>query len=326
MQQLYIPVVHGAALERPDEADTIATAHSVSASLRRTGHLSDIIWLSPDLGALDALARRRPALVFNLVEALGGEAAEALRAMERLEQLGLTYTGATASAFRASNSKLDSKVRFANEGLPTPAYWSAADDIPPDATLIIKSVEEHGSLGMDQGSIVRGTEAKREMACRAAEFGGCFFGEAYVDGREFNVSVLQTASGPVVLPIAEIDFSALPAGQQAIVDFATKWDPDAPAYNLTPRVFGLEEREPVLAAEIRRLSLSCWHAFAMSGYTRVDFRVDGTGRPWVLEVNANPCLAPDAGFAAAAAQAGYAYDDLVAAIVSAAIEPASQVA
>jgi D-alanine-D-alanine ligase len=61
----------------------------------------------------------------------------------------------------------------------------------------------------------------------------------------------------------------------------------------------------------------CWHAFGLSGYARVDFRVDAEGRPWVLEVNANPCLTSDAGFVAAAHQAGWSQRDVVARIVAA---------
>ena len=326
MKQLIVPVVHGAALDRPDEADTITTAESVAASLRRLGHATQIVHVAPDLAALDILARQKPDVVFNLVEALGGKASEAVRAISRYEALGLAYTGVRAAAYAMSNSKLDTKARLVRHHLPTPVHWKEHDDIPADAIVIIKSVDEHGSLGMDQRSVVKGAQANAEITCREHEFGGRFFAESYIDGREFNVSVLETRNGPSVLPLAEIDFTGLPRGRHAIVDFSAKWDPSDIAYQVTPRRFGLDTGAPALAAQIRHLSLACWRAFALTGYARVDFRVDATGRPYVLEVNANPCLAPDAGFAAAAAEAEYAYDDLIAAIVASALAPARQVA
>ena len=110
-----------------------------------------------------------------------------------------------------------------------------------------------------------------------------------------------------------------------IVDFAAKWDVDAASYHLTPRKFGLEAREPELAGEIERLTRACWDAFEMAGYARVDFRVDAKGAPLILEVNANPCLAPDAGFAAAAHRAGLSYDGVIAAIVAAAVRRLARV-
>lgn len=326
MEKLFVPVVHGAALDRPDEADTVTTAEAVAAGLRRLGFATQIVALRSGLGTLDSLAARRPFLVFNLVEALDGESARAPLAMARLESLGIAYTGVHAAAYSASNSKLDTKRLLARHGIPAPAYWRADDEIPDDATVIVKSVDEHGSLGLDQASIVRGAQANAEITCRERQFGGRFFAEDYIDGREFNVSVLQTRAGPQVLPIAEIDFSGLPSGQHAIVDFAAKWEPDAPAYQLTPRRFGVDAGEPQLAAEIRRLTLACWRAFDLSGYARVDFRVASDGRPLVLEVNANPCLAPDAGFAAAAAEAGFTYDALIAAVVDVAAHTPRMVA
>ncbi len=53
----------------------------------------------------------------------------------------------------------------------------------------------------------------------------------------------------------------------------------------------------------------------LRAWARVDFRVDQNGQPWILEVNANPCLSPDAGFRAALQQAGIAFDEAIACIL-----------
>lgn len=311
----FVPVIHGAFVDRPDEQDTVDTAQSIASSLERLGFSSEVVCVGRDLEALERLAQRRPFVVFNLVEALGGEAARAADAVFRLEALGLAFTGASGSAYVASNGKLSTKARLTRQGIPTPACWLAGETVPAEKTVIVKSVEEHGSLGMDAGSVVPGSQAQAEISRREERFGGCFFAEEYIGGREFNVSVIETRSGPGVLPVAEIDFSGLPEGTLPIVDFAAKWDARAVTYHNTPRRFGLNGREPVLAAEISRLSLAAWHGLGLCGYARVDFRVDDGGGVYVLEANANPCLAPDAGFAAAAAEADLTYDDVISAIV-----------
>jgi D-alanine-D-alanine ligase len=156
------------------------------------------------------------------------------------------------------------------------------------------------------------------MAGRERRFGGQFFAEEFIEGREFNVALIDEDGAPMVLPIPEILFDDLPAGRPRIVDYEAKWNPESHAYHNTPRCFGVEDREPVLAAGLARLALACWHAAGLSGYARVDFRVDCHGRPTVLEINTNPCLAKDAGFVATAATAGILYDDLIARVVSAA--------
>ena len=315
MSNRFVPVIHGAALDRPDEQDTIDAAENVARSLTGLGFASEVITIGAELAALDVLAERCPYVVFNLVEALDGEAARAQYAVERLEALGVRYTGARAPAYLTSNGKLSSKSCFADHAIPTPAHWLAGETVPQGETVIVKSIDEHGSLGIDSNSVVAGEDAQAEIARREARFGGRFFAEAFVDGREFNVSVIEARTGLVVLPIAEIDFDELPGEALHIVDYAAKWDPAAVSYHTTPRRFGLDKAEPHLAAEIRRLSLASWHALGLAGYARVDFRVSRDGEVLVLEANANACLAPDAGFAAAAAEAGLSYDDVIAAIV-----------
>jgi D-alanine-D-alanine ligase len=117
-----------------------------------------------------------------------------------------------------------------------------------------------------------------------------------------------------VLPIAEIVFEGLDEPQ--IVGYDAKWTPSSQAYIGTPRRFGVEREDKPLAAELSKLALACWTLFGLSGYARVDFRVDAQGHAFILEVNVNPCLSPDAGFAAAAAEAGLSYPDLIGRIVA----------
>ena len=171
---------------------------------------------------------------------------------------------------------------------------------------------------MDAQSIVAGdgAEVLAILPERAARLGGVCFAERFIDGREFNLSILGDRKGPEVLPPAEILFEGFEDDRPRIVDYQAKWDETAWAYHHTPRHFDFNDSDRALLAALKETALGCWHHFGLSGYARVDFRVDRTGRPWVLEVNTNPCLAPDAGFAAALNRGGIDYSQAIGRILS----------
>jgi D-alanine-D-alanine ligase len=180
-----------------------------------------------------------------------------------------------------------------------------------------------------------GPPAGYESALFAKEPGGQgtagptdLFVESYVDGREFNLSLLpaQIAGQQLleVLPPAEMLFVDYPPEKPRIVGYAAKWDPSSFDYRHTLRRFDFEASDEPLLRELRRLATASCARLDVGGYARVDFRVDTGGRPWVLEVNPNPCLSPDAGLAAAACRAGLEYEDLVKRILAAALSGARQ--
>jgi D-alanine-D-alanine ligase len=314
----FVPVVHAATKSRPDEIDTIVAAEAVAGALRSLGFATEIVTLAPDLGALDALPPGRPLAVFNLVDAVNSDGRLAPMVPARLDALGLRYTGCGTSAWLDTLSKIGTKLKLAHAGLPTPSWSEDGSGLDPNAPVIVKPVWEHGSLGLDETSVMRGAEAARAIAERNSRWRTEHFAELYLEGREFNLSLLDGPSGPHVLPIAEIVFEG-PAEAPKIVGYDAKWSPDSQAYIGTPRRFGLEAENPAVAAKLKGLALAAWQLFALSGYARVDFRLDGGGEPAILEVNMNPCLSPDAGFAAAAKEGGYPYEAMIGRIVEASL-------
>lgn len=217
----------------------------------------------------------------------------------------------------------------------TLAQWRAelptATDLPPAPPVdlpqdilprrfLLKSAWSHASAGLVESlRVVQTTEdiasLLDELAEHARRTRQPWFAEEYIEGREFNVALIATAHGPVVFPLAEIDFSAFPPEKLRIVGYRAKWDAASFEYHATPRRFTFSPQDAGLLRRLRELAVRCWDLFQLRGCARVDFRVDQAGNPWILEINANPCISPDAGFAAAAAQAGWSYDDIVAALV-----------
>lgn len=301
---------------RPDEQDTLAQVEHVAAALRESRHEVETLPMSLDLeAAAVALARHSPDVVFNLVESVGGQGRLIHLAPALLESLRIPFTGAGSEAMFVSTSKTLSKRLFAQAGLETPrAYTRAAleaivtntsaDAFEPDE-YIVKSVWEHASLGLGPDSVIHADTAADLLGAldaREPSLAHEAFAEQFVDGREFNIALLEADEAPEVLPIAEMVFVDWPSGAPRIVGYDAKWAEDSFEYSNTVRRF--DTAEPALARELERAALCAWNALSMRGHARVDVRVDARNRVWVLEVNANPCLSPDAGFAAACARAG----------------------
>ncbi|MDN5849499.1 MAG: hypothetical protein L0H63_07625 [Nitrococcus sp.] len=305
---------------RADELDALVQVREVAGALQRLGVAAPVqaIGLDIDRG-LEAVRRQRPTCVFNLVESLGGRG-ELIGAVPKLlAQAGIPFTGSDGETLHVTSHKIAAKRRMMAHGIATPDWFTAAARPGDDCCRwIVKSLWEHASFGLDDTSVVLGRAAARAtMAQRTREFGGLWFAERYLEGREFNVSLLEQGGCPQVLPLAEMTFAGYAPGKPKIVGYAAKWDESAIEYRATQRVY--PRLAPPLEQAIRRTALECWSLFGLHGYTRIDIRLDEQDRPLVLEVNANPCLSLDAGFAAAAAEAGLSYERLIEHILKAAL-------
>jgi D-alanine-D-alanine ligase len=252
-----------------------------------------------------------------------------------LDAIEVHYTGSPARALYLLADKVEAKRRLRLAGLPTPDWlcdsgsaWQAPGPAPATARpgaatrYIIKPRHEHASCGIDADAVVDAPDPgrlKTRLSEREAKLGTPCFAERYVEGRELNLSLLAGGRGPEVLPPAEILFDGFPAESPRIVDYRAKWDPGSVEYQGTPRRFDFPPADWPLLEELARLARSCWYLFGLRGYARVDFRVDERGRPWILEINANPCLSPDAGFAAALDRAGISFQESVERILADAV-------
>ena len=300
-----------AAVGPPDASDTLLEAAAIAHALRDLGYDTSIEAIGLDLTRVGALlAELEPRLVVNLVESLDGRGQLIHAVPALLESLGAAFTGCSASVLGVTSDKVLAKQQMLRAGVPTPAVFAAGAD---DGPWIVKSVWEHASLGIDDSSVVHGAAAvPRVIEARCAQHGGDWFAERFVPGRELNVALVAAAGGVRALPVAEIRFDGFPADKPAIVGYAAKWHADSFEYRNTVRSFVVE---PELAERAESVARDCWELFGLAGYARVDLRVDADQKPWVLEVNANPCLSPDAGFAAALATGGIEYQTAIAWLV-----------
>lgn len=292
-----------------DELDVLDQACVVEEALEQLGYQSKRLFMGLNLEeTADRLREIKPSFVFNLVESLDKNGKLIHLAPALLEHLQIPFTGCRSESMFITSNKILTKKMLSAAGLPTPALIDDFKSEKIDSTLqyIAKPVWEDASVGISDENILPGDPEKiRAFLDNHTKIP--YFFEEYIGGREYNISVLGGESGPEVLPIPEIVFDNFPAGKPKIIGYRAKWDEASFEYHNTNRIFGLENTEPLLAENLKQICLDCWNLFGLKGYARVDFRVDEQGKPWILEINANPCLSEDAGFYAAAQEAGYEF-------------------
>ena len=249
--------------------------------------------------------------MFNLCEAIDGVAALEPAVISVLELLGLPFTrqlelddvALPAQARRQRGARAGGTAR--SRSSPSSGAASAIPSVGFPA--ICKPAAEDASIGVEQRSVVRNIARSSPSASSAMlERWDEVLVQRYVEGREVNVGIL----GDAVLPIAEIDFGRMPKGMWRIVTYRSKWE-DGSRRGPRRRAALPGAAAGEVAAQLRKIAVAAWRIVGGSGYGRVDMRIDERGRPWILEVNANPDIAPDAGLARMARVAGIDYGALV---------------
>jgi D-alanine-D-alanine ligase len=309
------PVAHG---QKNWEAsvDVLTQVDAVESALKSLNHQTIRLPLGRDPGTASTLMKREMVdAVFNLCETIDEDASLSWHAAALLELLNIPFTGSPSSALMLTADKVLTKRLLSTEAILTPGYAVCRNlaDFNPESLrfpVIVKPQFEDASIGIDQESIFETPDQlRRGIAAFNRQFGPVLV-EEYIAGKEFNISLFGFPK-PSVMPLAEIDFSDFPDSLYPIVGYRAKWEPSSFEYQHTPRYFN--GRIPKhLASELERTSRICFTLFGLRDYGRVDVRVDAEDRIYVLEVNANPCLSPDAGLAAAVQQSGESYQDLVA--------------
>lgn len=325
-----VVVLHSEVAEHAsnDELDTLIQVEVVSDALRRLGFDPKPLPFSFDTkAAIASLRELAPEFVFNLVEAIEGVGRFQHLAPMLLEHLGMPYTGATSQALLLSTDKLLAKRVLSGNRIRTPDWFPRPlSETAPfvSGRYLVKSVHEDASIGIEDDSVmeVASMEALSGAIAKKRELlGGEWFAERFIDGREFNVGFVSTPSGNLrMLPIAEIRFDAFPPEMLRIIGYRAKWDVNSFEYEHTDVHFDYLPSDAPLLEELETLSCRALDVCGIASYARVDFRVDCDGVPWILEINANPCIAPDAGYVIATEKAGLSFDALVESIVAPVLE------
>jgi D-alanine-D-alanine ligase len=268
------------------------------------------------MAEIATLAAEKPDFVFNLVESINNKGELNYFVPALLNMYSIPYSGNPLEAiFFTSNKTIASKT-MKDAGINNPSSYlpSQINLLKPGRKYIVKPIWEDGSLGITGDSVFECKPGFEKILNGKDD--AHWFIEDFIDGREFNMSVLAGKDGPEVLPPAEIVFENFNVNRPRIVDFKAKWDMESFEYINTVRKFPGENLDLQLKINLKEISKACWHLFGLKGYARVDARTDSNDNVFVIEINANPCISPDGGFVAATREAGYDFIDVIQRIIN----------
>ena len=262
------------------------------------------------------IAAKKPDFVYNLVESINNKGELNYFVPALLNMYSIPYSGnSLESIFITSNKVLAGKT-MRNVGIKTPESYlpSQINLLKPGRKYIVKPIWEDGSMGITADSVF---ECKPGFEEKLKELEDShWFIEDFIDGREFNISLLAGKDGPEVLPPAEMVFVNYNNNKPKIVDFKAKWETDSFEYINTVRKFPGNNLDTKLDKYLNKAARACWDLFGLKGYVRVDVRTDSNDNVFVIEVNANPCISSDSGFVAATQEAGYPFIDVLQRIIN----------
>jgi D-alanine-D-alanine ligase len=312
-------------LEAEDAREHDEVVDQVAEALRQGGHRPSVLGAHSDVKKLIAgLSRRRPDLVFNMLETFGETQLGAVAAVGLLDLLGLHYTGGGPGEYYLQEDKALTKKLLAFDGIAYPDFAVFSRDAGLETggnlrmPLFVKPLRMDASIGIGAKSLVHSaTDMMKRVLEIHEQVKDAALVEEYIEGREFYVGVLGNQD-PQAFPPVEMDFSGLPDGQPRVLDARAKWDKDSAEYRGTQAV--LPDLPDELRARLHKVALEAYRALRVRDYGRIDLRLTETGDIYVIEVNASCYLEKSSELARAAAAAGLDYPALVNKIVELAVQ------
>jgi D-alanine-D-alanine ligase len=309
--------------EQAAENAVLVEAAAVEKALQSLGYPTQKIPLALPLEqAFEKLSQVKTDIVFNLFEGFSGFPETEAQIVERMEALKLRYTGSPAAVLKLALDKAATKILLQQEGIRTPDFQlldeATLGDFKLNFPCIVKPNAEDASHSLNAKSVVYDFDSLKKIVVEISGlYGKKALVEEYIDGREFNMTVIgNTILTP--LPVSEIRF-ILPEGMPKILSYEAKWDTESVYYKGTlpqcPADIDAETKRDIVEA-----GLSAYAITGCCGYARIDMRMDENERIYVLEVNPNPDISPDAGAAIQAAAHGMSYNEFIQKIVRLAME------
>jgi D-alanine-D-alanine ligase len=306
--------------ERAAVSGVLEAVEAVQEALLGLGYGVVKIPLTPPLPCVqERLAALKADLIFNLFEGFAGHPETEAEIAEILTVLKVPFTGCPAGALNLALDKAKTKAFLKSAGIATPDFQLLRPETLSSFRLsypcIVKPRREDASHGLSAQNVVNDfASLEKQVTAVSRYYGGQALVEHFIEGREFNVTVL----GDTVLPVSEIDYSSL-EGVPNLLTFAAKWQPDSDYFKGTkvvcPAEIGGRERE-----NINQTALKVFGLLGCRGYARVDMRLDGAGKLNVIEANPNPDISPGAGSVRQAEAAGMTYPQFIDRIVKLGLE------
>ncbi len=290
------------------------TEYDVVTTLRGMGHEVQVLGVHDDLSELRRAATEwKPHIAFNLLEGFDDITIFDQNVVSHLELLKLSYTGCNPRGLLLARDKSLSKKLLAYHRIAVPEFevFRAGRPIRRSKRLqfplMVKSLTQEASIGISQASVVDSDEKLKErVAFIHDSIGTAAIAEQYIEGRELYVGILGNQALQA-LPVWELFFTNMPEGARRIATDRVKW---SVKYQ---KKYGIDsgpatELSDTFAQQVQHVCKRAYRALELSGYARIDLRMDAAGNVWVLEANPNPQIARGEDFAASAEKAGMSYE------------------
>jgi D-alanine-D-alanine ligase len=298
------------------------TEYDVVSTLTAMGHEVRPLAVHDDLGDIRRASEEwKPHIAFNLLEGFDDITIFDQNVVSHLELLKLSYTGCNPRGLLLARDKSLSKKLLAYHRIHVPEFEVVRIGRPIRRSkrlafpLMVKSLTQEASIGISQASVVDSDDKLKERVAFIHEsIGTAAIVEQYIEGRELYVGILgnQTLQA---LPVWELFFKNMPEGAKRIATDRVKW---SVKYQ---KKYGIDSGPAVdlpeaKSEEIQHLCKRAYRALELSGYARIDLRLDDAGNVWVLEANPNPQIARGEDFAESAQKLGITYEAVLQRIIN----------
>ena len=306
--------------DRTADEDVVGCANSIFDVLVKLGHKVEKVEIASFRDVIKTDWKKFD-IVFNLVESLDGLSCKEMCFPAYLDMIGVRYTGSGPFSLINCLNKATTKSLLISENIGTPRYVVAKYGTIFDLDIvkklnfpiIIKPVAEDASLGIHIDSVIYERDfekIKTKVAYLHNTFKHDALIEEFINGREFNVSMMEDEKGNIkVLPIAELCYKEMPEHLPNICSYNGKWMENSPDYHGSTPIFDFKIskklKDTIIDACVRSFKL-----LQLKGYGRVDLRTQNN-KSYILEVNPNPCISPTGGFTTAATNAGLDYEEMI---------------
>ncbi|MDI6767559.1 MAG: ATP-grasp domain-containing protein [Bacteroidota bacterium] len=310
------------------EVGVLEEREDIVRALQENGYRCTLFNVDRDITRfINYIKNEKPDVVFNLCESVGNEAIHEMHIAGLFELFEIPYTGSDPLTLGIALNKVRVKELLLYHQLLTPRFQIIRSPvrITLDESLafplIVKPSREDASLGISTESVVNNfNDLKKRVRHIIEQFDQPALVEEYIDGRELNVAIIGNRK-PIVLPISEIDMSTMPKQYHRIITYNAKWMKETDEYihtkGVCPAVLSSE-----IETVIKEMALKAYQTIGCRDYARVDFRLSKENKPYLLEINPNPDISDEAGFARSARTYGYTFEELINKIVELALERA----
>lgn len=296
------------------------TELDVKEALIRLGHQVDLIGLEDSLDPLiKAKNKTKPEIIFNLLEEFRGEAVFDQNVVAFMEMMGWPYTGCNSRGLALARDKATAKKIVSYHGIQTPRFLVIGrkqrvihQPVGLKYPVIVKYLTEEASFGIGTKNVVKNDREFQNLVRHLIErFHSDLIVEEFIEGREFYVGVWGNDSPRALTPI-EIDFGQLPPIKQ-LATAQLKWNK---SYQKKHRIkTGFLKNEKVISQALTHTAIRCFKALRLTGYARLDFRLNAENEIQFIEANPNPQICRNEDFSDAVLKEGLTYDEMISQIL-----------